>query len=209
MGLRRESGVFGWDNEFEQLTAAVPEFAIDRHKVTNGQFLKFLREGGYRDRSLWTPVDWDWMTSSDISHPAFWIRRGDAWNYRSMFEELPLPPDEPVYVSHAEASAYARWAGKILPTEAQWHRALDDGSGMEGMIATGWEWTSTVFAPFPGFRPMPFYLGYSEPFFDGKHYVLKGGSPQTAPVMLRTSFRNWFQPHYQYVYAGFRCAERD
>ncbi len=209
MGLRRDSGVFGWDNEFEQLTVAVPQFAIDRHKVTNGQFLKFLSEGGYRDRSLWTPVDWDWMTSSDISHPAFWIRRGDAWNYRSMFEELPLPPDEPVYVSHAEASAYARWAGKILPTEAQWHRAFDDGSGMEGMIATGWEWTSTVFAPFPGFRPMPFYLGYSEPFFDGKHYVLKGGSPQTAPVMLRASFRNWFQPHYQYVYAGFRCAERD
>ena len=75
-----------------------------------------------------------------------------------------------------------------------------------GLLANGWEWTATEFAPFPGFRPFASYPGYSAQFFDGKHYVMKGGSVRTAACMLRRSFRNWFQPHYQYVYAGFRCA---
>jgi gamma-glutamyl hercynylcysteine S-oxide synthase len=207
LGLRRDSGAFGWDNEFEAHTVQVPGFTIEKHKVTNGQFLQFLNDGGYWERSLWTQADWEWRSTQNISHPVSWARHRNGWGYRSMFEELPLPSDWPVYVSHAEASAYARWAGKLLPTEAQWHRAAYGEYGIDGAIATGWEWTSTEFAPFPGFEPMPFYAGYSEPFFDGKHFVLKGGSPGTASVMLRPSFRNWFQPHYQYVYAGFRCAQ--
>jgi iron(II)-dependent oxidoreductase len=74
------------------------------------------------------------------------------------------------------------------------------------MLANGWEWTSSQFAPFAGFEPFRFYPGYSANFFDGLHYVMKGGSPRTGRSMLRSSFRNWFQPHYRYVYAGFRCA---
>ena len=77
--------------------------------------------------------------------------------------------------------------------------------GVHDMLGNGWEWTSTVFAPFPRFEPFPFYPGYSADFFDGKHFVMKGGSPRTAACMLRPTFRNWFQAHYQYVYAGFRC----
>jgi ergothioneine biosynthesis protein EgtB len=246
LGLRRDSGSFGWDNEFESHTAGVSGFAIDRYKVTNGQFLRFIEEGGYRERAFWATAAWDWKAAQGISHPVFWARRGKAWAYRSMFDEIPLPLDWPVYVSQAEASAYARWAGKRLPTEEQWHRAaygahgggereypwagqppasfgpyplsagwnpapVNAGSlgasalGVEGLLANGWEWTSTEFAPFPGFRPFACYPGYSAQFFDGNHYVLKGGSVRTAPCMLRRSFRNWFQPHYQYVYAGFRC----
>lgn len=230
LGLRRDSDAFGWDNEFEAHSEDVPEFAIDRHKVSNGQFLRFLEDGGYDDRALWTPADWEWKTAMGVSHPVFWVKRGDGWTYQSMFDEIPLPFDWPVYTSHAEASAYARWAGQALPTEAQWHRAAygaEEGQyppseawdpapvnartlgvsafGVVGSIANGWEWTSTVFAPFPGFRPFACYPGYSAQFFDGQHYVLKGGSVRTASVMLRRSFRNWFQPHYQYVYAGFRC----
>ncbi len=232
LGLRRDSPVFGWDNEYDEHTVHVPGFAIDRYKVTNGEFLRFLEAGGYSNRALWKADDWEWRSANEISHPALWIRRGNGWSYRSMFNELPLPPDWPVYVSHAEGSAYARWVGKSLPTEAEWQRAAygDAGAtgiysdpatwdpmpvnhaeasrspfGVIGMIANGWEWTSTEFAPFPGFRPFSCYPGYSEPFFDGRHYVLKGGSVRTAPCMLRRSFRNWFQPHYQYVYAGFRC----
>ncbi len=209
LGLRRASGEFGWDNEFEAHAVQVLEFTIDRHKVTNGEFLQFLNTGGYDEQSFWTPEDWKWRITQNIAHPVFWTRHQNTWGYRTMFEEVPLPSDWPAYVSHAEANAYARWAGKALPTEAQWHRAAYGGYGTEGTIGTGWEWTSTEFAAFPGFTPMPFYPGYSEPFFDGKHYVMKGGSVATAPVMLRASFRNWFQPHYQYVYAGFRCAGKD
>ncbi len=247
LGLRRDSKVFGWDNEFEAYSTDIQEFTIDKHKVTNGQFLRFIEDGGYNDRSLWAEADWEWKGAQGISHPVFWVRRGSAWACRSMFDEISLPLDWPVYASHAEASAYARWTGKSLPTEAQWHRAAYGTHGVHereypwgderpvissqyppsaawdpapvsscalgvsafgvvGLLANGWEWTATEFAPFPGFQPFGCYPGYSAQFFDGKHYVLKGGSVRTAACMLRRSFRNWFQPHYQYVYAGFRCA---
>ena len=248
LGLRRGERRFGWDNEFEQHTVQVPRFAIDRQKVTNSEYLEFMQAGGYRERSLWSQDDWDWINQTGIAQPVFWTKDGDGWFYRTMFEEIPLPSDWPVYVSHAEASAYARWKRKSLPTEAQWHRAAlgtpdsrerdypwgnqhpeakygnfdfqswnpapvtafpagRSAFGVEGLVGNGWEWTSTAFAPFAGFERFPFYPGYSADFFDGKHYVMKGGSPRTAACMLRRSFRNWFQCHYQYVYAGFRCVE--
>ena len=232
LGLVRGSGEFGWDNEFDAHTVQVPAFTIDRYKVTNGQFATFLEERGYEHRPLWSDADWEWKSRSGIASPIFWVRRNGKWFYRTMFDEIPLPLDWPVYVSRAEASAYCRWAGKALPSEAQWHRAAEGASssaetgrlvwnpwpvaecpstasvfGVEGMMGNGWEWTSTLFAPFEGFRPFPFYAGYSADFFDGKHYVMKGGSVRTAACMLRRSFRNWFQPHYQHAYAGFRCVD--
>jgi gamma-glutamyl hercynylcysteine S-oxide synthase len=226
----------------------VGEFAIDKHNVTNAQFLKFLQAGGYENRSLWTDDDWDWKQKENAKHPAFWIKQGNIWMCRTMFGEVPLPPDWPVYVSHAEASAYAKWLGRQLPSEAQFHRAAfgaprgeereypwgndapserhgnfdfsqwdpaPAGSHREGasafgvhdLVGNGWEWTRTPFAPFAGFEPMHFYPGYSANFFDGKHFVMKGGSPRTAACMLRRSFRNWFQPHYRYAFATFRCVE--
>jgi iron(II)-dependent oxidoreductase len=237
LGISREDkAAFGWDNEFEAHQIVVPAFSIDRYKVTNGQFLKFLKADGYHDRTLWTPADWDWKEGLGIAHPLGWRAVGENWRLRTMFEEVPLPLDWPVYVSHAEARAYAAWVGKRLPTEPEWQRAAQRVSsspgpregyfglerwdpfpvnavpdsrsafGVDGLLANGWEWTSSLFEPFPGFRPFPFYEGYSANFFDGHHYVMKGGSTRTERSMLRPSFRNWFQPHYQCVYAGFRCA---
>jgi ergothioneine biosynthesis protein EgtB len=253
LGLERGSGKFGWDNEFEAHTVDVPSFEIDRYKVTNRQFLEFVAAGGYETREFWSDEDWKWKTDNAISHPVFWKRDGAEWLWRTMFDEVALPHDWPVYVSQAEASAYARWAGKSLPTEAEWQRATCgtvDGEtrtypggsqpadvqveahlgnfdfsrwdptpvnafpegrsafGVDDMLGNGWEWTSTVFSPFAGFEAFPFYRGYSADFFDGKHFVMKGGSPRTAACMLRSTFRNWFQAHYQYVYAGFRCVNR-
>lgn len=123
LGLKREEGSFGWDNEFEEHSRFVPAFRIDTYKVTNRQYLRFVAEGGYRERSFWSDADWEWLQASGMLHPAFWIRRGNQLFFRTMFDEVPLPPDWPVYVSHAEASAYARWARKELPSEAEWHRA--------------------------------------------------------------------------------------
>jgi iron(II)-dependent oxidoreductase len=254
LGLRSDQNSFGWDNEFDEHQVSVPEFRIDAYKVTNGDFVNFYLSGGYQNRALWNDADWNWLQSSGTSHPSFWIFRHGKPFLRTMFDEIPLPLEWPVYVSHAEASAYARWSKKELPSEAEWHRAaygvpsdahdVNDGErafpwggelpspnrgnfdfqrwdptpvaaypsgasafGVHGLLGNGWEWTRTIFAPFPGFKPFPFYPGYSADFFDGHHFVMKGGSSRTAACMLRRSFRNWFQPHYPYVYTGFRCIE--
>lgn len=249
LGLPADDEHFGWDNERGSLTVRVPAFSIANYNVTNRQFMHFIENGGYHTRSLWTQDGWAWREKNGIEHPAFWQRRGNTWTYRAMFTEQPLSLDLPVYVSHAEASAYANWLGRRLPTEEEFHRAAygvpdseeqrsypwgeeppspDFGNfdfahfepapcgshpagasafGIHDLVGNGWEWTRSVFAPLPGFAPKPFYPGYSANFFDGKHYVMKGGSPRTAACMLRRSFRNWFQAHYPYVYATFRCVE--
>jgi gamma-glutamyl hercynylcysteine S-oxide synthase len=254
LGLSRESGAFGWDNEFEAHTVETPAFNIDQYKVSNRQYLEFVAAGGYEVRAFWSDDDWAWRSGQGISHPAFWKPQGNQWLYRTMFNDIPLPLDWPVYVSQAEAKAYANWAGKSLPTEAEWQRAAygtldgeeraypwgpvergpveanaafgnfdfehwdpvpvnafpqaESAFGVHGMVGNGWEWTSTEFAPFPGFEAFPFYAGYSANFFDGRHFVMKGGSARTAACMLRRTFRNWFQAHYQYIYTGFRCVSR-
>jgi iron(II)-dependent oxidoreductase len=247
--VRTEREEFGWDNELEAHQVDVPPFLMETGNVTNQDFLRFVQAGGYENRSLWSAEEWDWKEKEGVRHPAFWQKDGNLWLYRAMFGEVRLPLDWPVFVSHAEASAYAKWLGRKLPTEAEFHRAAygtHDGwternypwgeeapnarlgnfdfhqwdpsptgahpegasaFGIQDLVGNGWEWTRTEFAAFPGFVPMAFYPGYSANFFDGKHYVMKGGSPRTAACMLRRSFRNWFQPHYPYVYATFRCVE--
>jgi iron(II)-dependent oxidoreductase len=250
LGLKHATGdEFAWDNELEAQEVDVAEFAIESGNVTNRDFLRFMQAGGYEDAGLWSAEAWAWKEKAGVQHPAFWRRDGNLWMYRAMFGEVRLPLDWPVYVSHAEATAYARWLGHALPSEEQFHRAAygpregwgeraypwgqdapsarhgnfdfhqwdpapagahPEGAsafGVHDLVGNGWEWTRTKFAPFPGFAPMPFYPGYSASFFDGKHYVMKGGSPRTAACMLRRSFRNWFQPHYPYVYATFRCVK--
>ena len=204
LGLDRDAG-FGWDNEFDRHTVAVPAFSASERKVTNGDYLAYVREGA--------------------DPPFFWKEHGGRWFYRGMFTEVPLPLDCPVYATKDEAEQYAKWRGKRLITEPEFHRlaciappAADGnfdfrhwdptpaGEGLD-LYGNGWEWTSTPFAPFAGFKPFPFYRNYSEPFFDNQHYVLKGASPRTAACFLRPSFRNWFRPSYPYIYAGFRLAE--
>src|SRR6202051_4899950 len=100
----------------------VPAFAIEKGNVTNGDYLRFIQAGGYKNRSLWAEESWNWKTSNNVEHPAFWRRDGNLWLYRGMFGEVRLPRDWPVYVSLAEATAYANWLGRKLPTEAQFHR---------------------------------------------------------------------------------------
>ena len=109
----------------------MPSFSVDVFPVTNGEYLKFVRAGGYEDRNYWKPEDWEWIAPRPHCTSAFLVQRSSSpaadpdtqWEYRAMFGTIPLPLSWPVYVSHAEASAFARWAGKKLPTEAQWHRA--------------------------------------------------------------------------------------
>jgi len=227
LGAPRD-GRFGWDNEFPELIVDVDAFEIDAHNVTNGDYLAYVEATG-------------------ANPPHFWKRVDGEWHRRGIFELVPLPLNAPVYVTHEEATAYARWKGARLPTEAEYHRAaygtpsgderehpwgdeppdatrgnfgfqswdpVDVGSypagasawGVHDLAGNGWEWTSTPFAGFPGFTPMPSYLVYSADFFDNAHYILKGASPITPVELIRRSFRNWFRPNYPYVHATFRCA---
>jgi len=226
LGASPDEIAFGWDNEFERTEVDVAAFDIETYPVTNGQWLAFVANGG--------------------SVPIFWRQRDGMWFLQLLFEEIPLPLSWPVYVTHRQASAYARWAGKRLPSEPEYHRAafgtpggherpfpwgeelpaerhgnfgfarfdpepVDahpagiSAWGVADLIGNGWEWTSTPFAPLPGFEPMASYPQYSADFFDGRHYVMKGASPVTARELIRRSFRNWFYDDYPYMYAKFRC----
>ncbi len=248
LGVAREGVPFAWDNERPSHQQHVPAFQVQRHNVTNADFMAFLTAGGYGDARWWRPEDWQWIRSDQIEHPAFWERdQAGHWWWRGMFDRVSLPAAWPVYVSQAEATAYAAWQDARLMTEAEYQRAaygdptggertypwgeqtpstahgvFDFNSwdpqpagshpagasawGIHDLVGNGWEWTSTVFAPFPGFSAMASYPEYSADFFDGEHYVMKGASPATATALLRPSFRNWFRPRYPYVYASFRCA---
>jgi iron(II)-dependent oxidoreductase len=221
---------FGWDNEFPPTRTEVRAAEIAARKVSNGDFLEFVDAGGYKNENLWTGSGWRFIQEGKISGPPFWSRDNGEWQYQGLFESIPLPLDWPVYVSHIEANAFARWRGCRLPTEAEWHRAFESApapqperdnfdfvswnpsplSGQNGdlfqLAGNGWEWTSVPFGGFPGFKPFAHYPGYSADFFDGLHFVLKGASPVTPAPLVRTSFRNWFQDHYRYAYTAFRCA---
>jgi gamma-glutamyl hercynylcysteine S-oxide synthase len=203
LGRNPDDG-FGWDNEYREHKVSVPEFSIGKYKVSNGEYLAFVQDGG--------------------SVPHYWAQRRGQWFWRGMFGEIPLPLDWPVYTTLDQARAYASYCEAEVPTEAQYHRArpeipepganfdyrnwdpvpIQPSEGISQMTGNGWEWTSTVFAPFDGFTARPTYPGYSSNFFDGKHFVLKGASPRTAAKLIRPSLRNWFRPEYPYVYATFR-----
>ena len=134
LGLPRGAETFGWDNEYEAHAVHVPAFEIDQYEVTNEQYLEFMAAGGYETRAFWSDEDWNWKTAHAISHPVFWTKADERMALPRDVRGIPLPLDWPVYVSHAEAAAYARWAGKSLPTEEQWHRAAygtADGTGTE------------------------------------------------------------------------------
>lgn len=136
----RSGQAFGWDNEFEAHTVDVPAFEIDAHNVTNGDFLEFIQDGGYQNSVLWREPDWEWLNQENLTHPTFWVRKGRDFFWKGMFEDIPLPLSWPVYVSQVEASAYARWKGRRLPTEAEFHRAaFGTPSGTEREFPWGTE----------------------------------------------------------------------
>lgn len=225
LGARRGDLAFGWDNEFEETAVEVDAFEIDVNDVTNGDWLRFVRDGG--------PV------------PSFWTERDGEFRLLGMFEEMPLPSTWPVYVTFSQAQAYAAWRGARLPSEREYHRAAfgtpsgaerafpwgderpsckhgnfdfrrfdpepvginpagASAFGVYDLIGNGWEWTSTPFAPLPGFEAMASYPQYSVDFFDGAHFIVKGASPVTNRNHVRRSFRNWYRAEYPCVYATFR-----
>lgn len=237
-----------YDNERPAHLVSLAPFRIDAAPVTAGRFLEFVRDGGYRRAELWSEDGWRWLKDAGVRHPAGWIANGTSFLERSFGRVAPLDPGRPVvHVSWYEADAFARWAGKRLPTEQEWEVAaaidlergisrrypwgddppregranLDQRSfaplpigsfpegrsffGCEQMLGDVWEWTSSDFAPYPGFVAFP-YREYSEVHFGHGHKVLRGGSWATRSLVARNSFRNWDLPQRRQIFAGFRCA---
>jgi ergothioneine biosynthesis protein EgtB len=242
------NGRFRWDNEHEELTVEVPAFRIDALPVTNREFREFVEDGGYGEQRLWTEDGWAWVSRHKPRQPGSWITEDGKIRVRTALGKRSFDEaaDWPASVMHCEASAFARWRGARLPTEAEYHRAAfatPDGErrehpwgdeppgpehgnigfrlwspapvgthpagasafGVHELVGNGWEWTSTPFRPLPGFRPLEGYEGYSADFFDDQHFVMLGGSWATDVALVRRSFRNWFRPHYPYVFSKFRC----
>ena len=177
---------WAYDNERPAHDVETGAFRIDIEPVSNGDYATFLADGGRHEA------------------PLSWERDGDAWVRRCFGRVEPVPPDEPVqHVSWDEAYAYAEWAGKRLPTEVEWERAAKLGA-LRG-VGTVWEWTSSDFVGYPGFRAFP-YPEYSEVFFGSEYKVLRGASWATSSPVSRVTFRNWDFPIRRQIFAGFRCA---
>ncbi len=204
---------FAYDNERPRHQVDLAPFRIDRAPVTNGAYISFIEETGAQP-------------------PMYWERDGGGWTRRAMGKTEPVDERQPViHVSWREAEAFARWAGKRLPTELEWEAAaagadrgranLDQlafgcapagaygdapsGCGAVQMLGDVWEWTSSDFEGYPGFTAFP-YPEYSEVFFGDTYKVLRGGAWATRRNVIRTSFRNWDLPERRQIFAGIRCA---
>jgi iron(II)-dependent oxidoreductase len=240
-----------YDNERPRHAVELAPFRIGAWAVTNGEYARFVEDGGYQARSLWSEAGWKHREEAGLVAPQFWERHDGTWWTRSMDREMPVDPHRPVcHVCWYEAEAYCNWAGARLPTEHEWEAAaswdpasptkrtypwgeeppttfdanLDQLSfepaqtgaysgnvspiGCYGMIGDVWEWTSSDFAPWPGYQTFP-YPEYSEVFFGPDYKVLRGGSWATRPGAIRNTFRNWDYPIRRQIFSGFRVARDD
>ncbi len=191
------------DNELPPQQATLGPYRIARRPVCNAEFLAFIEAGGYSQRDLWSDAGRAWLEQENITAPQHWRRdAAGAWYGTGLRGAYDLHGDDVLHgISLYEAQAYAEWAGGQLPHEHQWEVAcrlqqLDDSG-------RAWEWCANPFYPYQGFTPFP-YPEYSQAWFDGRHYTLRGGSLYTRPSIKHAGFRNFYQPDKRHIFAGLR-----
>ena len=216
---------FAFDNEGPSHEVLLPAFRIAERPVSNGEFLRFVEEEGYRRPEFWLSDGWAMVQSQHWEAPAYWQREGGGWAVYTLNGLASLRLDEPVcHVSYYEAAAYAEWAGARLPTEFEWEAAarLANEPALESFIlqthprplSSGfrqdvWEWTASAYAPYPGFRPLKGALGEYNGKFMVNQMVLRGRSCATPPGHERLTYRNFFPPPARWQFSGFRLASAE
>jgi ergothioneine biosynthesis protein EgtB len=220
---------FSYDNEGPRHEALLYPYRLANRCVTNSEWLAFMEAGGYREPLVWLADGWTTVNSQGWNAPGYWEERDGAWHQMTLEGLLPVDPRAPVtHVSYYEANAFANWAGKRLPTEFEWEAATA-GYPLEGndlgadalrprpaaassgrlsqMVGDVWEWTSSAYLPYPGYRPAPGAVGEYNGKFMVSQNVLRGGSCVTPAGHVRASYRNFFFPHQRWQFTGLRLAE--
>ncbi|WP_348694279.1 ergothioneine biosynthesis protein EgtB [Duganella fentianensis] len=212
---------FCFDNELPRHRQYLAPFELAARLVTNGEYLAFIDAGGYRNASLWLAEGWDWVRSQQLAAPIYW-RQDSAgqWHEFTLSGEQPLDLARPAcHLSLFEADAYARWADARLPTEAEWECAAQNaaqnvapsaaqqsGAGLQQMFEHGWQWTSSSYAAYPGFRAAAGALGEYNGKFMLNQYVLRGSSSATPAGHARSSYRNFFPAGARWQFTALRLA---
>jgi gamma-glutamyl hercynylcysteine S-oxide synthase len=196
---------FAFDNELVAHPVELPATTIDAQVLRWADYLPFVEQGGHADDRFWSPAGLQWRRQQPGREPRYLRQQDGAWQHWRHGRWQALAPDQAAcHLSFFEAEAWCRWAGRRLPTEAEWERAAGS-SGHGFRWGDVWEWTASPFAPYPGFVAHP-YRDYSTPWFDGRP-VLRGASFMTQPRMRHLRYRNFFPPQRSDVPAGFRsCA---
>ncbi len=176
--------------------------------VTNGEFLAFIEDGGYTRPELWLADAWARQQSGEAWRaPLYWRLEEDGWYEYHLSGLQPLDVDAPViHVSYYEADAFARWAGARLPTEQEWEAAVAGGGNLEQVVGEAWQWTSSPYVSYPGYRPLPGALGEYNGKFMANQMVLRGGSCVTPDGHVRPTYRNFFYPSDRWQFSGIRLA---
>jgi ergothioneine biosynthesis protein EgtB len=219
---------FAFDNEGPRHQTFVQPFRIADRLVTNGEWLEFMADGGYRTPILWLADGWSVVQRDGWQAPLYWEERDGAWMQMSLDGLLPIDPGAPVvHVSYYDADAFARWAGKRLPTEFEWEVASRDAGGLVNTMGSGalrplpagagdglmqmqgdvWQWTMSSYQPYPRFRPAKGAVGEYNGKFMVSQQVLRGASCITPDNHSRNTYRNFFYPWQRWQFAGLRLAD--
>jgi dimethylhistidine N-methyltransferase len=202
-------GAFGFDNEAPRHQALLRPYRLAGRLVTNGEWLEFMEDGGYGRPEFWLSDGWATANAEGWTAPLYWRRMDDGWRVMGLGGLAPVDLDAPVlHVSYYEADAFAAWAGKRLPTEAEWeHAAASAPAGLGQLYDCAWQWTASAYLPYPGFAPAAGAVGeYNGKFMIGQ-MVLRGGAAVTPAGHSRATYRNFFYPRQRWMFSGVRLAE--